>query len=105
MTGLIIAGMTAPPDVAAVMSTAPVFVCMPKPRSDMAYMSEKMPDSKNRMRTIIATPLYPLRLIAKAEEMMAPMKRKSSMRRGFTSKPASAVRKRQTAKTVWPTAW
>ena len=64
-----------------------------------------MPDSKKGTRTIMAIPLEPVRLVANDEEMIRPMKRNISIRRGFTTRPAKAVRKRPTAKTVCPTAW
>lgn len=64
-----------------------------------------MPDSKKGTRTIMAVPLEPVRLVANEEEMMRPMKRNIRMRRGFTMRPAKAVRKRPTANTVCATAW
>lgn len=42
--GLIMPGMTAPPDMAAVMKIDPVLVYAPRPRRDMAKMIEKIPD-------------------------------------------------------------
>ena len=53
----------------------------------------------------MAIPPEPVRVVANDEEMIRPMKRNISMRRGFIMRPAKAVRKRPTANTVCPTAW
>ena len=42
--GLMMPGITAPPEIAAVRNTDPVLVNAPRPRRDMAKMMEKMPD-------------------------------------------------------------
>ena len=46
VTALMMPGMTAPPDIAAVRKTDPILVYPPRPRSDMAKMIEKMPDCR-----------------------------------------------------------
>jgi len=46
VTGLMMPGMTAPPEIAAVRKTDPILLYTPRPRSDMAKMMEKMPDCK-----------------------------------------------------------